>query len=193
MRRPDWSATPVEGASLDDLDPEAVERAVELFLAKHNRHRDAFAGMGTEQILDAACVTVNGKVTPTSLILLGKPGSVRLLEGVSPRITWTLYGADGTVISYEHFEPPLLLAVDRVYGKIRNERYRFIANGESLFPVELTQYDPDIIHELLHNCIAHRLSAYADKRCYWKSQVMRSRRAGPQAAGLFHARRLRIT
>ena len=148
---------PAEGSkSLDDLDREAVERAVELFLAKHGHHRDAFAGMGTQQILDAACVTVNGRVTPTSLILLGKPGSVRLLEGVSPRITWTLYGADGTVISYEHFGPPLLLAVDRVYGKIRNERYRFIANGESLFPVELTQYDPDIIHVLLHNCIAHQ-------------------------------------
>ena len=47
--------------------------------------------------------------------------------------------------------------------------------------------------ELLTNAVLHRLSAYADKRCYWKSQVMRSRRAGPQAAGLFHARRLRIT
>jgi len=47
--------------------------------------------------------------------------------------------------------------------------------------------------EAIANALAHRLSAYADKRCYWKSQVMRSRRAGPQAAGLFHARRLRIT
>ena len=156
MRRPDWSATPVKGASLDDLDSVAIDKAVELFLAKHGRYRETFSGMDTEQILDAACITVNGKVTPTSLILLGKPESIRLLEGVNPRITWTLYGADGTVISYEHFEPPLLLAVDRVYGKIRNEKYRFIANGQSLFPIELTQYDPDIIHELLHNCIAHQ-------------------------------------
>ena len=63
-----------------------------------------------------------------------------LLDGVSPRITWTLYAADGTVISYEHFDPPLLLAIDKVFAKIRNERYRFLANGESLFPVELSSF-----------------------------------------------------
>ena len=34
MRRPDWSASEVEGATYDDLDPEAVSRAVELFLSK---------------------------------------------------------------------------------------------------------------------------------------------------------------
>ena len=156
MRRPDWSATPVEGATMNDLDPAAVDRALELFLAKHERHRDAFAGMDAAQILDTAGVTIGGRVTPTSLILLGKPASARLMEGVSPRITWTLYGAGGDVISYEHFEPPLLLAVDRVLGKIRNERYRFLPNGGSLFPVELSQYEPDIIRELLHNCLAHQ-------------------------------------
>lgn len=156
MKRPDWSAMPVDGATVDDLSPEAVERAVELFLDKHGRFRETFTGMETLQMLDAAGITVNGKITPTALILLGKPGSARYMEGISPRITWTLYGADGSVISYEHFEPPLLLAVDKVLDKIRNEKYRFLANGRSLFPVELTQYEPDIIRELLHNCIAHQ-------------------------------------
>ncbi len=58
--------------------------------------------------------------------------------------------------AYEHFKPPFLLAVDRVLGKIRNERYRFNANGASLFPIEVSQYEPEIIRELLNNCIAHQ-------------------------------------
>lgn len=156
MHRPDWSASEVEGATYDDLDPEAVSRAVELFLSKHDRHRDAFAGMDERAILDKASLTRDGKITPTTLILAGRPESIHLLGDISPRITWTLYASDGSVTTYEHFKPPFLLAVDRVLGKIRNERYRFNANGASLFPVEVSQYEPEIIRELLNNCIAHQ-------------------------------------
>ena len=156
MSRPDWSAKALDNASVEDLDPRAVDTAVEMFLKKHERHGDAFAGASAVEILDTAGITVNGMITPTAIILLGKPESVHLLDSVMPRITWTLYASDGSVVAYEHFEPPLLLAVDRVLGKIRNERYRFLANGESLFPVELSQYEPDIIRELLHNCLAHQ-------------------------------------
>ncbi len=81
-----------------------------------------------------ANLTRNGKITPTMLILLGRPESTRLLDGMSPRITWTLYASNGLVTSYEHFKPPFLLAIDQVLGKIRNEKYRFNANGASLFP-----------------------------------------------------------
>ena len=49
----------------------------------------------------------------------------------------------------------MLLAVDRVLGKIRNERYRFIADGTTFFPVEMRRYEPDIIRKILNNCIAH--------------------------------------
>lgn len=156
MRRPDWSAQPVDSASIEDLDERAVERAVELFLGKHAGHREAFNGMDTAALLDKACITVDGYITPTAIILLGKPESARMLGSVAPRLTWTLYASDGSVVSYEHFEPPFLLAVDRVLEKIRNERYRLFANGESLFPLEMTQYDPEVIRELLHNCIAHQ-------------------------------------
>lgn len=156
MRRPDWSASEVEGATYDDLDPEAVRRAVELFLSKHGRHRDAFAGMNDRAILDKASLTRDGIITPTALILIGRPESIHLLGDISPRITWTLYASDGSVTTYEHFKPPFLLAVDRVLGKIRNERYRFNANGASLFPIEVSQYEPEIIRELLNNCIAHQ-------------------------------------
>ena len=156
MRRPDWSALEIEEATFEDLDPEAVKKAVELFLSKHRRHSGAFADMDDRTILDMANLTRNGKITPTTLILLGRPESTRLLDGMSPRITWTLYASNGSVTSYEHFKPPFLLAIDQVLGKIRNEKYRFNANGASLFPFEADQYEPEIIRELLNNCIAHQ-------------------------------------
>ncbi len=156
MRRPDWSALEIEEATFDDLDPEAVKKAIELFLSKHRRHSGAFADMDDRTILDMANLTKNGKITPTTLILLGKPESTQLLNGMSPRITWTLYASNGSVTSYEHFKPPFLLAIDQVLGKIRNEKYRFNANGASLFPFEADQYEPEIIRELLNNCIAHQ-------------------------------------
>ena len=156
MQRPDWSALEIEEATFEDLDPEAVKKAIELFLSKHRRHSGAFADMDDRTILDMANLTKNGKITPTTLILLGKPESTQLLNGMSPRITWTLYASNGSVTSYEHFKPPFLLAIDQVLGKIRNEKYRFNANGASLFPFEADQYEPEIIRELLNNSIAHQ-------------------------------------
>ena len=64
--------------------------------------------------VDMANLTRNGKITPTTLILLGRPESTRLLDGMSPRITWTLYASNGSVTSYEYFNPPFLLAIDHV-------------------------------------------------------------------------------
>lgn len=156
MQRPDWSALEIENATFEDLDPEAVKKAIELFLSKHRRHSGAFADMDDRTTLDMANLTKNGKITPTTLILLGKPESTQLLNGMNPRITWTLYASNGSVTSYEHFKPPFLLAIDQVLGKIRNEKYRFNANGASLFPFEADQYEPEIIRELLNNCIAHQ-------------------------------------
>jgi ATP-dependent DNA helicase RecG len=50
---------------------------------------------------------------------------------------------------------PMLLAVDKVYAKIRNLKYRYIREG-TLFPEEIDQYEPYAIREALNNCIAHQ-------------------------------------
>ena len=51
---------------------------------------------------------------------------------------------------------PLLLAVDKVYSRIRNVKYRYIAGQQTLFPDEVNQYEPEMIKEILNNCIAHQ-------------------------------------
>jgi len=51
--------------------------------------------------------------------------------------------------------PPLLLAVDQVFSKIRNLTCRHLPSRQ-LFPIEISQYDSGVIRESLHNCIAHQ-------------------------------------
>lgn len=88
--------------------------------------------------------------------MLGSSESIHYFDGFIPRITWTLYNADNSVKAYEHFDVPMLLAVDRVYTRIRNVKYRYIAGQQTLFPDEVDQYEPELIKEIINNCIAHQ-------------------------------------
>lgn len=155
----DWSKETVDGASMADLSPEAVQMARELFI-RHETSRGKNAALleslSDENLLNKAGILLGGKVTRTALLLLGDEYSRNYFDGFIPRITWTLYNADGTVKTYEHFDMPFLLAVDEVYKRIRNVKYRYIAGQQTLFPQEVDQYDPALIKELLHNCIAHQ-------------------------------------
>ena len=137
----DWSKEIVEGASFEDLDPEAVAYAREVFIKKQNvakKSTDMLSKMSDVEVLNKAGILIKGKITNTALILLGKEESSYLFDGFIPRITWTLYNGNGTAKTYEHFDLPLLLAVDRAYSKIRNEKYRYIAGQQTLFPDETT-------------------------------------------------------
>ena len=154
----DWSKQIVEDASIEDLDEDAIQYARALFIKKQkafSKSTELLEKMTDVELLNKAGLLIKGKVTNTALILLGKEESGYLFDGFIPRITWTLYNGDGTVKAYEHFDMPLLLAVDKVYAKIRNEKYRYIAGQQTLFPDEVDQYAPDVVKEILNNCIAH--------------------------------------
>ena len=155
----DWSKEIVKEASLDDLDPTAVQKARELFSKRQSDRRKAqeiLSQLSDIEVLNKAGITIKGEITRTALLLLGKSEASYFFDGFIPRITWTLYNADNSVKAYEHFDMPLLLAVDNVYSKIRNEKYRYIAGQQTLFPDEVNQYEPELIKELINNCIAHQ-------------------------------------
>ena len=155
----DWSKEIVKEASLDDLDPTAVQKARELFSKRQSDRRKAqeiLSQLSDVEVLNKAGITIKGEITRTALLLLGKSEASYFFDGFIPRITWTLYNADNSVKAYEHFDMPLLLAVDSVYSKIRNEKYRYIAGQQTLFPDEVNQYEPELIKEIINNCIAHQ-------------------------------------
>lgn len=151
----DWSKQIVEEA---DLDPEAVAYARKLFIKKQHASKkstEMLDKMSDIEILNKAGILIKGKVTNTASLLLGKEESTYLFDGFVPRITWTLYNGDGAIKAYEHFDMPLLMTVDKTYSKIRNEKYRYIAGQQILFSDEVDQYEPDVVKEILNNCIAH--------------------------------------
>ena len=154
----DWSKEIVPDADISDLDEEAIAYAREMFIKKNKESQkktELLENMSDEDLLSKAGLLIKGKITNAALILLGKQEAMHLFDGFIPRITWTLYNGDGTVKAYEHFDMPLLLAVDKVYAKIRNEKYRYIAGQRTLFPDEVYSYDADVVKEILNNCIAH--------------------------------------
>ena len=155
----DWSKEVVDEATFDDLDKEAVKKAIELFSKKQSNKKSAqeiLEKLSPIDVLNKAGLTIKGKITRTALLLLGKSEASHYFDGFIPRITWTLYNANNTVKAYEHFDMPMLLAVDKAYAKIRNVKYRYIAARQTLFPDEVNQYEPELIKEIINNCIAHQ-------------------------------------
>ena len=155
----DWSKEIVDGASIEDLNPEAIKKARELFSKRQSDRKKAqeiLSKLSDVEVLNKAGITIKGKITRTALLLLGNSESSYYFDGFIPRITWTLYNADNTVKAYEHFDMPMLLAVDKVYSRIRNVKYRYIAGQQTLFPDEVNQYEPELIKEIINNCIAHQ-------------------------------------
>ncbi len=154
-RRTDWSGHVCEGAALADLDPSALVKAREQFRIKHPKQLGEVADWDDATFLNKAKFTVRGAVTNAALLLLGRPESATLLSPAVARISWILKDAQNRELDYEHFGPPFLLQVDRVLGRIRNLNVRALPSG-TLFPQEITQYDPWVIREALHNAIAHQ-------------------------------------
>lgn len=154
-RRTDWSAGLCEGASLADLDPSAINKAREQFTIKHPGQAADVAGWDDATFLNKAKLLKQGAVTRTAILLLGRGESATLLSPAVAKITWVLKDAANRELDYEHFGPPFVLVGDRLQKRIRNLTVRALPSG-TLFPQEITQYDPWVIREALHNCIAHQ-------------------------------------
>ena len=131
----DWSKEIVEDATIEDLDEEAIKRARELFSKRQSDRKKAqevLKKLSDIEVLNKAGITIKGKITRTALLLLGKSEAKYFFDGFIPRITWTLY------------------------SRIRNVKYRYIAGQQTLFPDEVDQYEPELIKEIINNCIAHQ-------------------------------------
>lgn len=155
IQKPDWSAQIIEQADLNDLSLEAITMARKQFAEKNAKLKDEIAKWDNTTFLNKAKVCINGKITNTAILLLGKPESEHFISPATPKISWILKDRDNIEKDYEHFTCPLLLEVENVKTKIRNLKYRYIKDG-TLFPDEVDQYDPYIIREALNNCIAHQ-------------------------------------
>lgn len=153
--REDWSAAIVLDATIDDLDDDAIALARKNYKNKFPDKAEEVAEWDTKTFLNKAKVTIKGKITRTALILLGKDESEHFLSPADVKIRWKLVDKDNNDIDYDIYGLPLLLSVDKVYAKIRNIKYRYMQK-ETIFPTEVSQYEPFTIREAINNCIAHQ-------------------------------------
>lgn len=151
----DWSAAIVEGATIADLDEEAIRVARVNYKAKFSEKSAEVDTWNDVTFLNKAKITIKSKITRTAIILLGREESEHFINPAEAKIRWLLKDAEGNDKDYAIFGLPFLLAVDKVYAKIRNLKYRYI-KGDTLFPDEVNQYEPYTIREALNNCIAHQ-------------------------------------
>lgn len=151
----DWSAKLITEASIEDLDSDAIQFARHVYIQKNPKLAEEVPTWDDQTFLNKAKLTINGKITNTAIVLLGKSESEHYISPATSKITWILKDKDGIEKDYEHFTCPLILSIQEVYKKIRNIKYRYIAEG-NLFPDEVQQYDPYTIREALNNCIAHQ-------------------------------------
>lgn len=150
----DWSAAIVHDATFDDFDPEAVEHARQAFAKKygHRIPHGEIAEWSVEEFANRAKVTINGQITRTALLLLGKAEAAAKLSPFPARMTWRLIGQED---AYEHFDPPFLLNTSLLFQRIRNIKLRLLPQDQ-LLPEEVSKYDQQVVLEALHNCIAHQ-------------------------------------
>lgn len=151
----DWSATILQDATIEDIDPAALAKARQNFIGKFPQMAAEANQWDDITFLNKAKLAIKGKLTFTAILLLGKPEAETLINPSEAKIRWVLKDNKGNERDYAIFPPPFLLRVDDVYGKIRNLKYRYIRD-QSLFPEEVDMYEPYLIREALNNCIAHQ-------------------------------------
>ncbi len=104
----DWSSEIIVDATLDALDPEAINKAREKFIAKNQRKSFAkdINNWDNLTLLDKAKITIRGKITRTALFLLGKSEASHFLLPNPAQSTWKLETEEKV---YEHFAPPFFM------------------------------------------------------------------------------------
>lgn len=164
----DWSAEIVKDATLDDLDPKAIEKARELYAKKHENLKEEIKTWDDVTFLNKAKITQKGRVTNTAILLLGRSESESLISPAVARIRWIYKDSSGNERDFSIETCPFVIATETVYKRIRNFKYRYMNPALlSLVPEELDTYDPFIIREALNNAIAHQ-----DYRCHGMINVV---------------------
>jgi ATP-dependent DNA helicase RecG len=153
----DWSAV----LATDDwrlLDPLAIEFGQALYKRRHATHAHVLTTLKQQSVADwlhGLRLAKDGQLTRAALVLMGKPEAASVLGGPTPRLTWVLTDHTGIIQTHQHFDLPLVLAIDPLVAKLRIIEVSLLPPRQTA-PLNLPNYDDWVIREALHNCIAHQ-------------------------------------
>lgn len=152
--QPDFTSTIVDGFTIDDLDPNALQNLKNVWADK--KKRPEILSYSTNKILDALNLIENGKLNYAGLILLGKKSFLdRLLADAEIIFEWR-----GTAEQTHHdfrecWREPYFKIHDVIWQTI-NARNSRIPYQDGLFQKEVMAFDEKSIREAWLNAIAHR-------------------------------------
>ena len=148
----DWSAQICEGATVDDLDEEAILKIKKLWVEKTDRQD--ILKFDTRRLLVDLFET--DEILKATLILLGKKSSIEKY-GINTEITFHYRNNSKSIRSDDRrdFRRCFALEYDEIWNKIdaRNEIFYF---QKGLFLDQIKKFNESVIREALLNCIAHR-------------------------------------
>ena len=129
----DWSKQYVAGATMADLDKQAIRIARENYKEKmRDPHiADEVDKMSDEEFLERRKLVINGKITNAAFLLLGNADFDYKFPTV-PEASWRVYDSKENVKDYLIFKIPFITLSDRILENIRNLTYRFMPNQMTL-------------------------------------------------------------
>lgn len=112
----DWSSVIIPEATIEDLDDNAIKKARAEFVKRNPKYRVEEPLWDDRKFLDKAKLTIKGKITRTTLILLGKEESEHYL-GSFVKIRWNLKSLDNQDKDFEIFSVPFILLLTKYLRK----------------------------------------------------------------------------
>ena len=149
----DWSAVVIKDATIEDLDTKAIALAREGYKERYPQYAHDCDTWSDKVFLDRACLTIDGKITRTTLLLVGKEEKAHKLNHMA-QIVWKCF-QDGQTFG-DIYTIPFIRTTSELLNRIRNYRFKIYPKN-SLIPAEVWKYDTESILEGLHNSIAHQM------------------------------------
>ena len=153
-QEPDFSQQICKGATIDDLDPNAIQALKEKYARKQNNSQ--FLTLKNHQILNDLDLIYKNKVTNAAIILLGKNETIK--KNIPQASVILEYRKNEHQISFDqrnYFQEPYFIMIDKLWDQI-NLRNGIIPvqNGPYIF--DIPYFNPEVIREAFNNAIAHR-------------------------------------
>lgn len=151
---PDYTAETCAGATIDDLDPIAVNVFRERWSSKSKN--EGLKEVSVERLLEDAELTVNGQVTIAALVLLGSSKALgRHLA--NSEVIFEYRVTEDQIASSQRIEyrQGFLAIHDDLWTQV-NLRNDVVSIREGLFRRDIPAFNEDVVREAILNAVCHR-------------------------------------
>jgi ATP-dependent DNA helicase RecG len=151
----DWSAQICEGATIQDLDVEAIRTLRERLVIAKNK--DEYRNLAIKNLLNRVNLLTEGRINNTCLLFLGKPEVTDKFLFDKNKISWVYRDELNDIeerLDIDEVRKPFILLLPEIQRNI--QRFNTYLKDLDLFREDIRQYDDKAVEEVLVNAIAHR-------------------------------------